>query len=69
MDETRAAQGAKRAVDGQWRVFYDGYWIKAYDAPADTPLAQLFLSILQLGGSKTTTFGQGGTMPLPNLVS
>jgi hypothetical protein len=37
--------------------------------PADTPLAQLFLSILQLGGSKTTTFGQGGTMPLPNLVS
>jgi hypothetical protein len=40
MDETRAAQGAKRAVDGQWRVFYDGYWIKAYDAPADTLLTK-----------------------------
>ena len=21
--------GTKRSVDGQWRVFYDGYWIKA----------------------------------------
>jgi hypothetical protein len=40
MDETRAAQGAKRAVEGQWRVFYDGYWIKAYDAPADTLLTK-----------------------------
>jgi hypothetical protein len=40
MDETRAAQGAKRAVDGQWRVFYDGYWVKAYDAPADTLLTK-----------------------------
>jgi hypothetical protein len=28
--------GAKRAVDGRWQVFYDGYWIKAYDAPADS---------------------------------
>jgi hypothetical protein len=37
--------------------------------PADTPLSQLFLSILQLGGSKTTTFGMGGTMPLPNLAT
>src|ERR1700759_3193619 len=33
-------QGAKRAVGGQWRVFYDGYWIKAYDAPADTLLTK-----------------------------
>ena len=30
------ADGAKRAIDGCWRVFYDGYWIKAYDVPADT---------------------------------
>jgi hypothetical protein len=28
--------GTKRSVDGQWRVYYDGYWIKAYDVPADT---------------------------------
>jgi hypothetical protein len=28
--------GTKRAIDGQWRVHYDGYWIKAYDVPADT---------------------------------
>ena len=34
------AQGAKRAVDGHWRVYYDGYWIKAYDAPADTLLTK-----------------------------
>ena len=32
--------GTKRSVDGQWRVFYDGYWIKAYDAPADTLAAK-----------------------------
>jgi hypothetical protein len=30
------AEGAKRAVDGCWRVFYDGYWIKAYDVPIDS---------------------------------
>jgi hypothetical protein len=35
--------------------------------PMDTPLSQLFLSILQLAGSKTTTFGMGGTTPLPML--
>jgi hypothetical protein len=35
--------------------------------PTDTPLAQLFLSILQLAGSKTTTFGLNGTTPLPML--
>jgi hypothetical protein len=35
--------------------------------PMDTPLAQLFLSILQLAGSKTTTFGLNGTTPLPML--
>ena len=38
--ETPIPQGAKRAVDGQWRVFYVGYWIKAYDAPADTLLTK-----------------------------
>jgi hypothetical protein len=32
--------GAKRAIGGQWRVYYDGYWIKAYDAPADTLLTK-----------------------------
>ena len=35
--------------------------------PMDTPLSQLFLSILQLAGSKTTTFGMGGTTPLSML--
>jgi hypothetical protein len=35
--------------------------------PMGTPLAQLFLSILQLAGSQTQTFGMGGTSPLPNL--
>src|SRR5579862_4428670 len=36
----RILPGAKRAVGGQWRVFYEGYWIKAYDAPADSLLAK-----------------------------
>ena len=33
-DGDTTAPGTKRLIDGQWRVFYDGYWIKAYDAPA-----------------------------------
>ena len=35
-DEAGIRDGAKRAIDGEWRVFYGGYWVKAYDAPADT---------------------------------
>jgi hypothetical protein len=37
MDE-EPREGSKRADlgDGHWRVRYGGYWIKAYDAPADT---------------------------------
>ena len=32
--------GEKRLIDGKWRVYYYGYWIRAYDAPADTLLAK-----------------------------
>ncbi len=28
--------GTKRLINGQWRVYFDGYWIKSYDPPADT---------------------------------
>jgi hypothetical protein len=38
--ETETPQGTKRMIDGQWRVFYDGYWIKAYEVPANTLLAK-----------------------------
>lgn len=34
--ETEIPLGTKRVIDGQLRVFYYGYWIKAYDVPADT---------------------------------
>jgi hypothetical protein len=30
--------GTERIIDGRLRVFYDGYWIKAYPVPADTLL-------------------------------
>jgi hypothetical protein len=40
MGEETIAEGEKRAIDGVWRVFYGGYWIKAYDAPADTLTAK-----------------------------
>lgn len=30
--------GTKRVIDGRERVFYDGYWIKAYKVPTDTLL-------------------------------
>lgn len=32
--------GTKRCIDGVWRVYYDGYWVKAYEVPADTLLAK-----------------------------
>jgi hypothetical protein len=32
--------GTKRLIDGRWRIFYDGYWIKFYDVPADTLLGK-----------------------------
>ena len=30
------ANGTRRIIDGEMRVFYDGFWIKHYDPPADT---------------------------------
>jgi hypothetical protein len=32
--------GRKELIDGRLRVYYYGYWIKAYDAPADTLVAK-----------------------------
>jgi hypothetical protein len=32
--------GTKRMIDGRCRIYYDGYWIKAYDVPADTLLGK-----------------------------
>jgi hypothetical protein len=32
--------GTERVIDGRLRVYYDGYWIKAYEVPADTLLAK-----------------------------
>jgi hypothetical protein len=37
---TDIPQGTKKLIDGRLRVFYDGYWIRAYDVPADTLLAK-----------------------------
>lgn len=39
MDEP-ASLGTERTIDGQRRVYYYGYWVKAYEAPADTLLAK-----------------------------
>jgi len=47
-DETTAQQampepietGTRRLMSGRWRVFYGGYWVKAYDAPADSLTAK-----------------------------
>jgi hypothetical protein len=33
-------EGTKREIDGRWRVYHGGYWIKAYQAPANTLLAK-----------------------------
>jgi hypothetical protein len=40
MTDVEIAQGEERLFEGQLRVYYDGYWIKAYEVPADTLLAK-----------------------------
>jgi hypothetical protein len=40
MDGDSTTNGTKRLIDGVWRIYYDGYWIKAYQAPADTLTAK-----------------------------
>jgi len=34
--DTDVVPGTRRVIAGEARVFYCGYWIKAYDTPADT---------------------------------
>lgn len=34
--ETLPPEGTRRAINGEERVLYDGYWIKTYPVPADT---------------------------------
>jgi hypothetical protein len=36
MTEDAVENGTVRELDGVRRVYYDGYWIKAYDPPADS---------------------------------
>ncbi len=33
--EAELAQGTERVINGQRRVFYDGYWVRAYAVPGD----------------------------------
>jgi hypothetical protein len=39
-DDSPIPFGTQRIIDGQRRVYCDGYWIKAYDVPADTLTAK-----------------------------
>ncbi len=34
--EDKPAEGTRRIINAQERVFYDGYWIKTYPVPADS---------------------------------
>jgi hypothetical protein len=36
--DSEISNGTERSIDGRLRVYYDGYWIKAYPVPADTLL-------------------------------
>lgn len=38
--DTETPPGTKRLIEGVWRVYYDGYWVKAYEVPADSLLAK-----------------------------
>ncbi|MFZ5895348.1 MAG: hypothetical protein ACOY0T_30110 [Myxococcota bacterium] len=35
-DDDQIEWGTRRIIDGRARVYYDGYWVRAYDVPADT---------------------------------
>ncbi len=41
--ESSVPIGTKAVIDGRLRIFYYGYWVKAYDPPADTIQAKKFL--------------------------
>lgn len=36
MQDKPVPAGTRRLIDGKLRVFYDGYWVKCYQVPADT---------------------------------
>jgi len=36
MDDGQIPAGTRRQIDGQWRIFFEGYWVKMYEVPADT---------------------------------
>src|SRR5450432_2855997 len=40
MTDVEIMQGEERMFEGRLRVYYDGYWIKAYQVPADSLLAK-----------------------------
>jgi hypothetical protein len=40
MDSDTPTLGEQRRIDGRSRVYYHGYWVKAYEVPADTLLAK-----------------------------
>ncbi|MGD0676870.1 MAG: hypothetical protein ABSC94_15765 [Polyangiaceae bacterium] len=40
MSDNAIPLGKREIIDGQLRVYYYGYWIKAYEAPTDTLLAK-----------------------------
>jgi len=42
-EDGQVAAGTTRLVDGQERVYYEGYWIKTYPVPEDTLQAKRHL--------------------------
>jgi hypothetical protein len=40
MNDEAPEPGTRRLVGNEWRVYYDGYWVRAYEVPADTLLAK-----------------------------
>ena len=40
MTSAQIPRGTKQVIDGRLRVYYDGYWVKTYEVPADSLLAK-----------------------------
>ena len=40
MTSAQFPRGTKQIIEGRLRVYYDGYWVKTYEVPADSLLAK-----------------------------
>ena len=61
VESERPENGTVKKVQGVTSIYYDGYWIRCYEPPADTLLARkpfAEISVLELGDRAPTADGR-----------